>query len=71
VEDAEERQLLGNARTADRWSARSGESPRTAEGCGLSRYQQAEAFCRVDRAQPTSRASGVSCTAWLDGILYA
>jgi len=65
VEDAGKRQLPGNARAADRWSARGGESLRTAEGWGLSRRQQAEAFCRVNRAQPTNRASGVSCTAWL------
>jgi len=38
-------------------------------GCGLSIRQQAEAFCRVNRAQPTNRASGVSCTAWLGSIL--
>jgi len=28
-------------------------SPGTDEGCGLSGRQQAEAFCRVNRAQPT------------------
>jgi len=38
------------------------------EGCGLSGRPQAVAFCRVNRAQPTNRASGVSCTAWLDGL---
>jgi len=65
VEDASRRQLPGNARAADPWSDRSIGIARAPGGCALSRYQQAEAFCRVNRAQPTSRASGVSCTAWL------
>jgi len=31
--------------------------------------QQAGALCRVNRAQPNNRASGVSCTAWLGHFL--
>jgi len=31
----------------------------------MARCQQAVALCRVDRAQPTNRASGVRCTPWL------
>jgi len=67
VEDGGERQLPGNARAADPWSAGSVGSSRTCEGCGVSGRQQAEAFCRVNRAQPRNRASGVSCTPWLGG----
>ena len=64
-----ERQLPGNARAADPWSVRSCGLVRPPEGCALLSHQQAEALCRVNRAQPTSRASGVSCTAWLGGKL--
>ena len=64
VEDAGRRQLPGNARAADPWSVRSIGIARAPGGCALSSHQQAEAFCRVNRAQPTNRASGVSCTAW-------
>jgi len=39
--------------------------PPVSEGCALPVRQQAVAVCRVNRAQPTNRASGVSCTAWL------
>jgi len=67
VEDGEERQLRGNARVADPWSAGSVGVSRAPEGCALPGRQQAGAFCRVDRAQPTNRASGVSCTAWFGG----
>jgi len=67
VEDVSKRQLLGNARAADPWSAGRVGMARSPEGCGLFGRQQAEAFCRVNRAQPTNRASGVSCTAWLGG----
>jgi len=67
VEDVGARQVPGKVRAADRWSAESRGSWKAAEGCGLPVRQQAVAFCRVDRAQPTSRASGVSCTPWLDG----
>jgi len=61
------RQVPGNARAADRWSVRSAEAPETFGGCALSGCQQDVALCRVNRAQPTSRASGVSCTPWLAG----
>jgi len=53
VEDGEERQLRGNARAADPWSAGRIGLPQPPEGCGASVRQQAEAFCRVNRAQPT------------------
>ena len=43
--------MPGNARVADRWSARNAGSPEAAEGCALSIRQQAVALCRVDRAQ--------------------
>jgi len=62
VEDVGERQLPGNVRAADVWSARSARTPEVAGGCALSSRQQAVADCRVNRAKPTSRASGVSCT---------
>jgi len=65
VEDGGERQLPGNVRAADRWSARNTGTPRQFEGWGISGRQQAVALCRVNRAQPTGRASGVSCTPWL------
>ena len=42
-------------------------SAQRSEGWGMSVRQQAGAFCRVNRAQPTNRASGVSCTAWFGG----
>ena len=64
VEDDGTRQLPGNARAADRWSAGNVGWSYPSEGCGWSCCQQAGAFCRVNRAQPTHRASGVSCTAW-------
>ena len=64
VENDEERQVPGNARAADPWSVRSIGIARAPGGCALSSHQQADAFCRVNRAQPTNRASGVSCTAW-------
>jgi len=67
VEDGEERQLPGNARAADAWIARCVGLARAPEGCVLCGCQQAGAFCRVNRAQPTNRASGVSCTPWLAG----
>jgi len=67
VEDREERQLPGNARAADPWSAKNAALPEVSDGWGMWGCQQAEAFCRVNRAQPTNRASGVSCTAWLGG----
>jgi len=67
VADGGTRQLPGNARAADLWSATRFGLPEASEDCALSSRQQAEAFCRVNRAQPTSRASGVSCTAWLAG----
>ena len=69
MEDAAQRQVPGNARAADPWSARSVESVHTSGGCGLSGRQQAGAFCRVDRAQVTGRASGVRCTPWLGGTI--
>jgi len=69
VEDAEERQLPGNARAADLWSTRSVGLARSPEGWGLPSRQQAVAVCRVNRAQPTNRASGVSFTAWFGGVL--
>jgi len=69
VEDAGRRQPPGNARAADPWSVRSIGVSRAPGGCALSSHQQAEAFCRMNRAQPTSRTSGVSCTAWFGGIL--
>ena len=47
-----QRQLPGNARAAGLWSAKSGGLVRSPEGCGLPGRQQAEAFCRVNRAQP-------------------
>jgi len=65
VEDVGQRQLPGNVRAADGWSARNCVLPEAVEGCGLLGRQQAVALCRVDRAHPTSRASGVSCTPWL------
>jgi len=65
VEDVGERQVPGNARAADPWSAGNVGVSYLAEGWGMSCYQQAGAFCRVNRAQPKNRASGVSCTAWL------
>jgi len=68
VEDGEQRQLPGNARAADLWSAERVGVSRPSEGCGLPCRQQAGALCRVNRAQPTNRASGVICTAWLGGI---
>jgi len=53
VADAGTRQLPGNARAADPWSARSCELAQQPEGCALSCCQQAGALCRVNRAQPT------------------
>ena len=50
VEDGGERQLPGNARVADRWSAKDVGSPWTAGGCGLPHWYEAVAFCRVNRA---------------------
>ena len=67
MEDSEQRQLPGNARAADRWSAGSTGPEGMSEGCGLPDCQQAVADWRVNRAQPRSRASGVSCTAWFGG----
>ena len=60
--------MPGNARAADPWSAGSVGIARAHEGCALPGRQQAGAFCRVNRAQPRNRASGVSCTARLDGF---
>jgi len=65
VEDGGRRQPPGNARAADPWSGRSVGLPGPPEGCASSCCQQADAFCGVNRAQTTNRASGVSCTAWL------
>jgi len=70
VEDNGERQLPGNARAADPWSVRNVGLARWSEGWGWSSRQQANAFCRVNRAQPTNRASGVSCTAWFGRYLF-
>jgi len=61
--------MPGNARAADLWNEGSVRVSQAPGGCGLSIRQQAEAFCRVNRAQPTNRASGVSCTAWLGCLL--
>jgi len=69
VEDVGQRQVPGNVRAADRWSARSAGSQEAAEGCALWCCQQAVADCRVNCAQPTRRASGVRCTPWLAGLL--
>ena len=63
VEDVGERQLPGNARAADLWNEGSVRVSQPPGGCGLPGRQQAGAFCRVNRARPTNRASGVSCTA--------
>ena len=71
VEDNGKRQLPGNARAADPWNEGGVRMSQPSEGCGWSLRQQAGAFCRVNRAQPTSRASGVSCTARLGGPLYS
>jgi len=60
-----ERQLPGNARAADPWSAGRYGAMRAGGGWGMPGRQQAVALCRVNHAQPTGRASGVSCTAWL------
>jgi len=65
VEDGGRRQLPGNARAAAPWSAKGVGWTQWPEGWELSWCQQAGAFCRVNRAQLTNRASGVSCTAWL------
>ena len=70
MEDAGTRQLPGNARMADLWSARSIGAPEMAGGWGMSGCQQAGALCRVDRAQPKGRARGVRCTPWLGGNGY-
>jgi len=65
VEGRGRRQLLGKVRAADGWSGASARLPYVSEGWGMSGRQQAVADCRVDRAQPTNRASGVRCTPWL------
>ena len=62
------RQLPGNVRAADLWSVRDDGVPQVPGGCALWGCQQAVADCRVNRAQPTSRASGVRCTPWLGGL---
>jgi len=67
MEDGGERQLPGNARAADRWRARSVGLPEAPGGWGMAVRQQAGAFCRVNCAQPTGRASGVRCTPWFGG----
>jgi len=64
VEDTEKRQVPGNARAADPWSAEDADLAEAAGDCALSVRQQAVAFCRVNCVQPTNRASGVSCTPW-------
>jgi len=65
VEDGGRRQVPGKVRAADLWSAKYLGPPEAPEGCALPWCQQAVALCRVNRAQPTARASGVSCTPWL------
>jgi len=67
VEDDGQRQLPGTLRAADRWSIRSVALQEASEGCALLGCQQAVAACRVNRAQATRRASGVSYTPWLGG----
>jgi len=67
VEDSGKRQLPGNVRAADPWTVAIAGLPGACEGWGMAGYQQAVADWRVDRAQPTHRASGVSCTAWFGG----
>jgi len=52
VEDRRTRQVPGNARAADRWSAEGSGSRESTEGWGMACCQQAVAFCRVNRAQP-------------------
>jgi len=52
VQDDGTRQLPGNARAADLWSATSPGLPATTEGCALHGCQRAGALCRVNRAQP-------------------
>ena len=64
MEDSGTRQLPGNVRAADRWSVGIAGLSGVCEGWGIPGCQQAVALCRVDRAQPTGRASGVSCTPW-------
>jgi len=70
VEDGGRRQLPGNARAAAPWSAKGVGWTQWPEGWGLSWCQQAVALWRVNRAQPTNRASGVSCTAWFGGRIF-
>jgi len=70
VEDGGKRQLPGTLRAADPWSAESIGAPEAAGGCALLGCQQAVAVWRVDRAQPTHRASGVRCTPWLGCALF-
>jgi len=71
VEDGGRRQVPGNVRAADPWSAENAGLREACEGCALAGLQQAVADCRVNRAQVTGRASGVSCTPWLARIVLA